>query len=342
MCNKIMLGVVFFGFVSGLHAADKKLLEQEKLKRLSKSTPAKKNSGKRIRAESHASVLKQPDDTMLHRKSAPTRLSREKWPVKDDNATDHSNNDREQVALEEEKAIQRVSTNSSPQRSRFTSRAPSSKKLFFVSSDMLDDTLVLGINHARSEVKKIAQDNALKASNFYTIIKGMRAENVLSNVQVIMLANYFLYKIAPMQSCRNYLNASPSYIPVPSSDFTFCVQAIRTCLDMVTHCAIVWPSVSREENNNRYYKELLEYNTTIHVADVASSYYGAAVAIGLLAQIKDRSLNMKERFREATESEKLIKRHCKALAKQFETMACFVSSLNIEFDAEPLKDEAPQ
>lgn len=317
MKNKTILLVAFVIFSSMLQAADKRLLN--------KSTPPGKGRG---RIESCAGTLEHVGNK---HKSAPGRLSAEEFR-EDDTA--------EQVPLKEEKLKRKNLSDSPLQRSRFVSKSPDSKKLFFISSDMLDDASIMGTNQLRDEIKKVAYENNLKKGNFYRIVKGMRPETMRASAQIMMLSNYFIFKIVSIEAFKNYLNATPSLIPVPNQDFRVCVDAIRSCLDQVTHNAITWPTVKREHNSTLYYKELLEKNSTINVSDVAFAYYGATISIMLLAQIKDRSINMRESMKPVVNSTKLAKRHCKAIIKSFESMACFVPNLNIAFDPAPLKDES--
>ncbi len=313
MKNKTILLIAFCAFSTQLQAADPRLL-------LHKSTPPGKGRG---RIESCDSALQ------LHRKSAPGRLSAEEF---------RENSDVTQIHLEEEKLKRKNLSDSPLQKSRFASKSPDSKKLFFISSDMLDDASIMSINQLHDEIKKVAHENDLKKSNFYSIVKGMRPEIIRASAQIMMLSNYFIFKIAATEAFKGYLNTAPSLIPVPNQDFRVCVDAIRSCLDHVTHNAITWPTVKRENNSASYYKELLEKNSTINVSDAAFAYYGATVSIMLLAQIKDRSINMRESMKPVVNSTKLAKKHCKAIIKSFESMACFVPNLNITFDPTPLKD----
>lgn len=315
MKNKTLLLIAFVICSGIIQAADKK--------RLNQSTP---NNG-RARVENCASTL---ENIGNKHKSAPGRLSAEEF---------RGNDTTEQIPLEEEKLKRKNLSDSPLQRSRFISKSPDSKKLFFISSDMLDDASIMSIKQLRDEIKKVAHDNNLKKSNFYAIIKGIRPEIIQSSAQIMMLANYYIFKIATTESFKDYLDTKPSLIPLPNQNFRLCVHAIRTCLNHVTHNVITWPTIRREENSQQYYQELLEKNSTINVSDVAFSYYGATVAIALISQIKDRSLNMRDRIKPITESETLAKKHRKAIIKSFQSMACFVPNLNITFDPTPLKDE---
>ena len=326
MVKKLIFCVGIIGMQAALNAADPELV-----KRLNQSSPTKTKQA--------SSAIKRSKD----RSSAPGRLSSEEARKRDDESP---------VALEyAESPVQskKAFSDSSVQRSKFVSKSPPTKrqlfgssnvpKFFFVSADMFDEMLLEGIDQNRREVKKVAQDNDLKGSNFYRIIKIMRPELVQASSDVVMFANYFLCMVASEDSCKSYLAGTPSLIPVPSHDFNVCVQSIRFYLDTVTHNAITWPEVKREDNKELYYVQLLEKNKTIHVADVSLYYYGAAVAIGLLSQIRDRSLNLKPQFKSVSDSPKRAQKHLRELVNTFAQLAMFVPSLNVSFKKVEQQDD---
>lgn len=257
-------------------------------------------------------------DAILHRNSAPARLSEEKERLV--NPDDNQN-------VEEVKKKKRISV-SFPSMKKPTwtsSNSSAAKKNFFIVPDIIDSTVWNVLEANRDIIKQVAKKHNLKSSNFYLVSVSMRRSLIEGNPYIFTIANHFLFSLMKEKEFKSFLESTPSYIPVPNQDQDECTKHIRNQLNILTDSGIAWPSTERSKNQELYYKELLELNKSVKISSVQAPYIAANIVIHFLPQIVSRALNHKTDIKAIIESPKMIRRHLKQIHETLAAEAIFIS-----------------
>jgi hypothetical protein len=144
--------------------------------------------------------------------------------------------------------------------------------------------------------KVIAKKTALKTSHFYHILEHMQQSSLEADVHSFTFANYFLFSL--LETKNSKLLIDPGSDSTRRGDYSLCINFIKKCIDQLTQKAIHWPSVTRQEDKELYYQELITLNKDIDIPAVKGPYIGANIIIQFLPQLIERSPGYKKAIQE--------------------------------------------